>query len=330
MQQEQLLEKLEELFAIFSEYEKVTQTSFLNLVDLWVHSFQVNEVADENSISFYNAVDRFFSQNALSNEDKRRIWQYILLRVQEASGRDLELTPDVICVFIAYLMKRFTGGKIVSIMDPAVGTANLLTAVLNELNESEYIDIYGIDAQKSILSYAAVNSELQKRSIEFIFGDYLAIQLPVVHIMVCDLPVGYYPNKEISKAYQLNRTKTLAYSHELYLEKMLSHVQEGGYLFLLIPNHLFERDKTKAVHQLILSQAYIYGLLELPNELFQKTQERKSIFILRKKGEGIYPVEQIMMVQIPSFQNEECFQNILIQMNQWFKEQLILNTDGGM
>ena len=37
-----------------------------------------------------------------------------------------------------------------------------------------------------------------------------------------------------------------------------------------------------------------------------------------------------MMVQIPSFQNEEGFQNILIQMNQWFKEQLILNTDGGM
>ena len=63
---------------------------------------------------------------------------------------------------------------------------------------------------------------------------------------------------------------------------------------------------------------------------FKKHRKEKAFLSCEKKGEGIYPVEQIMMVQIPSFQNEEGFQNILIQMNQWFKEQLILNTDGGM
>ena len=63
---------------------------------------------------------------------------------------------------------------------------------------------------------------------------------------------------------------------------------------------------------------------------FKKHRKEKAFLSCEKKVEGIYPVEQIMMVQIPSFQNEEGFQNILIQMNQWFKEQLILNTDGGM
>ena len=263
-------------------------------------------------------------QSDLTKEDKRKLWQYLMVRLQQQENApNLMMTPDVVCIFMSYLIQRFTEkNPITSIMDPAIGTGNLLTAVLNGFSKLPEEGIYGIDISKQSLKYCVVNAELQGTSIELICGDYLVTAMPAVHTVVCDLPIGYYPNEEVCGFFQLSRTETMSYSHELYIEKILSHIMPGGYMFLLIPNHLFEKDHTKALHRFILKHAYIYGLLQLPNDLFQKEIDQKSIFVLRKKGDGVNPLKQMMMVQIPSFQKEEGFQNILVQMNQWFKEQL--------
>lgn len=324
MQQEQLVQYIESIFQLFQTYENKTDQTFSTLVQKWVEMEEDTELSDEMA-DFFHQLDDKFSVDDLSREEIRKLWQYILIR-REQSGIEAEarlhITPDVVCMFVSYLAQRFTSGKqIRSIMDPAVGSANLLTAVLNGFEKDTALEVYGVDVSKIALQYAMMNGNLQNHPMHLILGDYLQMQVPRVDCMVCELPVGYYSNVEAGKSYQLNRTDTKAYSHELYIEKMLSHIEAGGFVFLLIPNHLFERDETKALHRLVLGNAYIQALLQLPDELFQKEIDKKSIFVLQKMGGEARAPKQVMLVQIPSFQKEEGFENILLQINQWFKEQ---------
>ena len=75
-----------------------------------------------------------------------------------------------------------------------------------------------------------------------------------------------------------------------------------------------------------------YKLKLKPNSPFIETERQGTVcftYIGDQSKDHIMTLSKIDRMT-SSFQNEEGFQNILIQMNQWFKEQLILNTDGGM
>lgn len=322
VQQEQLVRYTEDIFQLFTEYREKTNLSFSELVQIWVDINEQTKISNELA-AFCHQLDDRFSDDALSREDIRKLLQYMWIRrEQDLTVESLHMTPDAVCVFMSYLVQRFTNGHPMdSIMDPAVGSANLLTAVLNGFAEPSVQHIYGVDISKTALPFALISGDLQSRPIQLILGDYLQVQVPMVSCIVCELPTGYYTDAEWSQMYRMNRTDTLSYIHELYIEKMLSHVQPGGFLFLLIPNDLFERDQKKALHQLIVENAHIQALLQLPDELFQRKRDRKSIFVLQKKGGESCAPKQVMLVQIPSFQKKEGFEHILFQMNQWFQEQ---------
>ena len=322
MQQEQLVRYVEDIFQLFTQYEEKTKHTFSDLLQVWIDMDAETKISDELA-SFCYQLDDKFSEDTLSREDIRKLFQYILIRrEQEETVESLHMTPDAVCIFMSYLVQRFTEGQTIhSIIDPAVGTAHLLTAVLNGFIEDTIKEVYGMDIAKSALQFSLMNGDLQGYPLDLILGDYLQTQVPRVDCVVCELPTGYYANASGSKNYRTNRPDTMAFSHELYIEKILSHVQAGGFVFLLIPNHLFEKDETKVLHQLILENAYIQALLQLPDELFQKETDKKSIFVLQKKGGEAHAPKQVMLVQIPSFQKEEGFEHILFQMNNWFKEQ---------
>ena len=55
--------------------------------------------------------------------------------LKEGAHPNHQMTPDTIGLFLGYLVSKFLGKqKNVTILDPAVGTGNLLTAILNYLS----------------------------------------------------------------------------------------------------------------------------------------------------------------------------------------------------
>ncbi|WP_145462588.1 Eco57I restriction-modification methylase domain-containing protein, partial [Staphylococcus hominis] len=59
-------------------------------------------------------------------------------------------------------------------------------------------------------------------------------------VAVCSLPVGYYPNDERAKDYELKANEGHSFAHYLFIEQSLRYTKEGGFLFFIIPNDLFE------------------------------------------------------------------------------------------
>ncbi len=50
--------------------------------------------------------------------------------------------------------------------------------------------------------------------------------------VICDLPVGYYPNDEGAEAFELKADEGHSFAHHLFIEQSVKHTKPGGYLFL--------------------------------------------------------------------------------------------------
>lgn len=267
----------------------------------------------KNSISSINLED-------FTKEQIRKTYQLTILKgMKEGTQAHHAMTPDAVAMFMSYLVNKVTEKyQDFRLLDPAVGSGNLLTAILN--NSNKKIDSFGIEPDETLLKLAYVNSNLQKHIIELFHQDSLTnIFIDLVDVVVSDLPIGYYPNQSIAEQYQLKADKGMSYTHHLIIEQMISSTKQGGFLIFLIPSNMFETDQAKRLHQFIKEHAHIYSLIQLPKSLFKEENNRKSIFILRRKGEGIQPPSQALLAELPSFSHKQSLSEMINSMNNWFK-----------
>ena len=66
--------------------------------------------------------------------------------------------------------------------------------------------------------------------------------------------------------------------------KVFDMLNQGGYLFFIIPNGLFESEQSKKLHEFFKETVVIQGIIQLPESMFKNKQAAKSILILQKKG----------------------------------------------
>ncbi|UTW68867.1 SAM-dependent DNA methyltransferase [Anaerobacillus sp. HL2] len=80
------------------------------------------------------------------------------------------MTPDAVALFMSYLVNKLTE-KLhhFRLLDPTVGSGNLLTAILNSSNKQ--IGKFGIEPDKTLLKLAYVNANLQQHNIELFHQD---------------------------------------------------------------------------------------------------------------------------------------------------------------
>ncbi len=259
--------------------------------------------------------------NDYSKEDRRKAMQIAILKgMKGATQQHHYVTPDTIGVLFGYLIEKFLDGqKHFRMFDPAVGTANLLLAVLNQLENKE-IEAFGSEVDATLLRLAYNHTNLQERSIEYFHQDSLKpILLEPVDVILSDLPVGYYPDDENAQGYQLKAEEGHSFSHYLFIEQSLRYTKPGGYLFFLIPNFLFEMDTEKKLNEFLAEVAYINGVLELPSSLFKNEKQGKSILILQKKGEGAKKPRKVMLAQLPSFKDAQAMNRTVENINHWFE-----------
>src|SRR4051794_2356875 len=239
-----------------------------------------------------------------TKEDIRKSFQLAILKgMKESVQPNHQMTPDTIGMFIGYLLKKFIKNNTYRLLDPAVGTGNLLTAAINqELNKS--VEGIGIEIDDLLIKLAYINANLQEHPIQFYNQDSLeSLFIEPVDAVISDLPVGHYPNDVRAADYQLKADEGHSYAHHLFIEQSIKHVKSGGYLFFVIPNGLFESEQSKELHEYLKETVYIQGIVQLPETMFKNKQTQKSILILQKKHENVKPPKQVLLVNMPSLSN---------------------------
>lgn len=320
---------IEQLFTLYNETALILQEeldcSYLEaLAETGENLFQGSILQEELSELTLRRLKKQYEAINLekfSNEDIRKAYQLVILKgMKENVQPNHQMTPDSVGMLVGYLVERFTKQTSLRLLDPAVGTGNLLTTVLNHLGKKTAASI-GVDIDDLLIKLAYVNANLQEHPVQLFNQDSLEpLFIDPVDAVIADLPVGFYPNDLRAADYQLKANEGHSYAHHLFIEQSVRHTKPGGYLFLIIPNGLFESDQASQLRDYVKEHVIIQGLLQLPESMFKNKNAAKSILVLQKKGEGVEPPNQALLVDLPSLSNAFEMDRILSKMEKWFQE----------
>lgn len=320
---------VETLFSIFDSsavvLRKELDVTYLEaLVETGDNLFEgaiLQEELSESAIERLNREYSTFNEETYKGEEIRKAFQLAILKgMKEGVQANHEMTPDAVGMFMSYLFHKFMQGQNeITVLDPAIGTGNLMTTVFNSAKEGLAMSGFGVEVDEVLIKLALVNANLQKHAIEFFHQDGLApLYIDPVDAVISDLPIGYYPNEIGASEYKLKADEGMSYAHHLFIEQSVKHTKEGGYLFFLVPNFIFESDQAPKLHAFIKETCFIQGLLQLPVSMFKNEKNAKSIFVLQKKGPSVTMPKQALLVELSKFSNMKAMENIMDQLNTWF------------
>lgn len=319
---------VEQLFTLFNETALVLQEELSctylealaetgeNLFHGSVLQEEVSEITEKRLNKQYNEINL----DNFSKEEIRKAYQLVILKgMKENVQPNHQMTPDSVGMLLSYLVDKFMTQTSFRLLDPAIGTGNLLTTVLNQLQKN--VQSIGIDIDDLLIKLAYVNANLQEHPIELFNQDSLEpLFIDPVDAVIADLPVGYYPNDVRALDYQLKADEGHSYAHHLFMEQSVRHSKSGGYLFFIIPNGLFESDQAHQLRDFFKEEVIIQGVLQLPISMFKNKNAAKSILILQKKGEGIAAPKQALLANLPSLSSAVEMDSILRKIDKWFQD----------
>lgn len=271
-------------------------------------------------------LNKLYKQLDLLHTDRetvRRLLQLDLLKVirKDAVQANHQMTPDTLGIMMAYLIEKIIDrNHPYTIFDPAVGTANLLTTVMNHLQEAidQPVQGYGIDNDDELLAVASVSVSLQREPVELFHQDAIEpLTIPQSDLAVSDLPVGYYPLDENTKNYQTRAEKGHSYVHHLLIEQSMNYLKPGGFGIFLVPSNLFQTEETMGFVKWIHSVAHFQGLINLPADLFKNQAAQKSILLLQRQGGGSHQAKQVLLGSFPSVKKRAEFVAFMNQIDAW-------------
>lgn len=262
-----------------------------------------------------------FPVEAATKEEVRKAIQLAILKeMRKASQPNHQMTPDTLGLLLGYFVEQFLekpleNGKI-SILDPALGTGNLLYTIMNMLDGK--IEATGIEVDELLIRLAAETAELIEQPVQLYHQDALQpLLVDPCDAVVCDLPVGYYPNEEIAKNFELSAKEGLSFAHHLLIEQSVHHAKEGGYLFFLIPSSLFESEQAEQLHKYLKKHVWIQAVIQLPEKMFKSKAYEKAIFILQKKSESLKAPREVLLAKVPNMSNKQALSQFFEKVQIW-------------
>nr|WP_255552565.1 class I SAM-dependent methyltransferase [Lactobacillus sp. Sy-1] len=296
--------------------------------DVHVENGQPDAALAQQLKDLYAQVD----YHNMAAEDIRKAIQMILIKAitKDQIQANHQLTPDTIAFIIGYLLTRiFKSQSKITILDLAVGSGNLLMAVMHQLATELHAEVQGvgIDNDDSLLSIAGISAEMQKLPVELVHQDSINnILVNNVDLVLADLPVGYYPIDENVTSYETHAESGHSFAHHLLIEQGMNHVKPGGFGVFLVPSNLFQTEESKTLLKWMQDHAYLQGMLNLPRELFSNPNAQKAIMILQRHGNGVKQVNKIMIGEFPSFKDQAAFQKFIAEIVDWEQKDLLANS----
>ena len=256
-----------------------------------------------------------------TKEDMRKAIQIAILKgMRKSSQPNHQMTPDslglIVSHFVEQCFEQQLANGTISVVDPALGTGNLLYTVMNALDGK--VQATGVEVDDVLIRLAAATGDLIEQPVTLFRQDALEnLLVDPVDAVVCDLPVGYYPNEEIALEYELCAAEGMSYAHHLFIEQSLNYTKEGGFAFILVPANLFESDQAKQLHQYIKGHAWIQAVIQLPENLFSSKAHEKSILILQKQSEQLKAPREVLLAKVPNMSNRDALAMFFEKVRIW-------------
>lgn len=305
------MEKFEQIFSIINEKaEKYEQNENITFLDGVLQALE--EILDEK--------DSWVGNDAKKEEIRKAIQIAILKGMRKSSQPNHQMTPDTLGLLVGYFVEQFfeeqLKNKSISVLDPALGTGNLLLTVMNLLEGK--VSATGIEVDELLIRLAADSAELTEQPVMLYHQDALQKMLvDPVDAVVCDLPVGYYPNEEVALNYELCAREGMSFAHHLFIEQSFNHTKEGGYLFFLIPANLFESEQANDLHKFLKKHAWIQAIIQLPENLFASKAHEKSILILQKQSKTLRAPREVLLAKVPNMSNKDALSMFFEKVQMW-------------
>lgn len=275
---------------------------------------------------FKNLSDKL-NLSIYSSEETRQIIQMALLNAyhEEHIDPNLQMTPDVIGYLITFLINLVMNeSKLKSVLDLTVGTGNLLSTVINNLNCKDKMRIFGVDNDSLLLEIADASMALQKiNNVELFHQDALNnLLIDPVDLVIGDLPIGYYPIDQRANRFETHAKEGHSFAHYLLIEQGIKMLNDNGWEFLVVPHEIFENVESQKLLKTIEKYGYFQGLLNLPQDLFISKEAQKSILVIQKKGSQAHQASQVLLGEIPSVKNQKEFFKYIQTMKAWVNDNL--------
>lgn len=309
-----LMEKIEQIFTFINkkteELEKTESSTYLESVLTTLKGI----LDGKYELPF----------EAATKEEMRKAIQLSILKgMRESSQPNHQMTPDSLGLLITYFVEQFFEETLkdgtISILDPALGTGNLMFTIMNKLDGKVFAT--GVEVDELLIQLAGEIAELIEQPIQLYHQDALRpLLVDPVDVVVCDLPVGFYPNDDIAKNYELSSKEGMSYAHHLYIEQALNYTKDGGYLIFLIPATLFESEQAEMLHKFLKKYAWIQAVMQLPENIFKSKLHEKSILILQKKSDTLRPPIEVLLAKVPNLSNKQALLYFFEKVKIW-KEQ---------
>ncbi|ATH59848.1 class I SAM-dependent methyltransferase [Staphylococcus nepalensis] len=256
-------------------------------------------------------------------QDRRKAFQfaYLNLMQKEDIQANHQITPDSIGMILGFLAARFLKNKeAFHIADIASGAGHLSASVHEVL--SEHTMMHHLVEVDPVLSRVSVHLA---NFLEIPFDVYpqdaiMPLPFEDAHVVIGDLPIGYYPLDDRSKEMELGFDEGHSFSHYLLIEQAISALKTSGYAFLVVPSDLFEGTNVKQLQNFIATETEMQAFLNLPSTLFKNEKARKSILILQKKETNVTKPVEVLLANIPDFKSPQQFQAFLQDLNAWMAE----------
>lgn len=254
-------------------------------------------------------------------EIHRAIQMALLKGMKDETQPNHRMTPESIALFVSYLIQKLIGEEErVTMFNPASGTGNLLHTVIGQIGSE--VEAFASEIDETLIRISVMTANILQQNVEYFHQDSLRpLLLDPVDVTIADLPVGYYPDEERANEFVLKAEEGMSFSHHLFIEQGLTYTKPGGYLIFLIPEFLFTSEQADQLQRFLHDEAHIIGVFQLSDSTFRAKEHKKSIFIIRKKGEGTKNVKQPLLVMLPSLTETTAMENILVQINEWFESE---------
>lgn len=256
-----------------------------------------------------------------TKEDMRKAIQIAILKgMRKNTQPNHQMTPDTLGLLVSYFVEQFYDKELangtISVADLALGTGNLLFTLMNALEGK--IEATGVEVDELLIRLAAATADLIQQPVSLYRQDALeSLLVDPVDAIVCDLPVGYYPNEEVALDYELCATEGMSYSHHLFIEQAMKYTKEGGYLFFLVPATLFESEQAKDLHKFIKKHAWIQAVIQLPTSMFSSRAHEKSIVILQKQSAALQAPREVLLAKVPNMTNKQALAMFFEKVQMW-------------
>ena len=260
---------------------------------------------DETLLSFFKESKETITNTEFDKETIRKSIQLALLRgFKYDEITNAQMTPDTIGIFLSYLVKKLYQNKEIKlVLDPLIGTGNLIASVANHIDQS--FEVHGIDDDALMCALSRNMFDALEMKHQIFHQDTLTFQMAPYDLIITDFPPK-------------NVTLKSGYLPYYTIVHHLENLQRESFYIALIENDFFDQKDAQTFQKILKDKAHLFGLIKLDEGLF-KTHP-KSLLILKKKKHPEEKLDDFLMVDLPSFTDREAFNKALYKMDQWFKK----------